>query len=134
MRKLLLSFALVAAAAPAAVPVPPQSRWSTLPRLQLRPGAKASTAWIEKARALAKDGTCTFATTADGTTRLEIPFIVLTSPRGTVTAAEVADTGCAPLEAMVAGIAKTLRAVPLPAPKGAPPQWRYSRFVAGWRA
>jgi hypothetical protein len=135
MRNALLLAVLLGFMAPAAraeLPYPPESRWNTLPRLSMKPGFKPSTKWIEKARQLQDKGTCRFAPKRPGWTQLEIPFAVLLSARGQVQAVKVGPQGCPELETYVAGVVRRFNAKQVLPPKGMPPYWRGSRFIAGW--
>jgi hypothetical protein len=135
MRILLLALAVwgVAAAGHAQMPYPPESRWSTLPRLVLKPGFKPSTSWIKKAQQLDQSGQCRFPPKRPGWTQVDIPFAVQLSARGQVQAVKVGTTGCPELETYLAGAVRRFSAKQIIPPKGAPPYWRGSRFVAGWQ-
>lgn len=130
-----LAILLLAAPAFAApnVPVPPQSRWSSLPRLALKPSFKPSASWIRKAQQLEAEGKCRFVGKQGGMTRIEVPFAVLLTATGKVSAVRVAETGCAPLETYLAGVVRGF-GPQIVRPKGTPPFWRGSRFIAGWQS
>jgi hypothetical protein len=133
MRRALLLLALLSASAHAELPVPPESRWNTLPRLAMKPGFKASTNWIKKAQALQDTGKCAFAGKRPGWTQIELPFAVLLSVRGQVQVVKVGGAGCPELETYVAGVVRKFSAKQIVPPRGTPPYWRGSRFVAGWQ-
>lgn len=119
--------------AAADLPYPPQSRWNTLQRLTLKPSFKPSTNWIKKAQQLQETGKCKFAGKQPGLTQIEIPFVLLVSAKGGVQSVKVGDTGCPELETYVGQIVRRFGPAQIVRPKGMPPFWRQSRFVAGWR-
>jgi hypothetical protein len=135
MRIALLALALLAlpAAKRAEPPYPPESRWNTLPRLAMKPGFKPSTSWIKKAQELGDAGKCRFAAKRPGWTQIDIPFAVQLSVAGQVQSVKVGDTGCPELETYVAALVRRFNAKQVEHPKGPPPYWRGSRFVAGWQ-
>lgn len=136
MRRALPLLALLAALpgfARAELPYPPQSRWNTLPRLVMKPGFKPSAGWVEKARQLGDAGKCSFPPKRPGWTQIEVPFAVQLSPRGKIQSVKVGAIGCPELETYVGDIVRRFSAKQIVAPKGAPPYWRGSRFVAGWQ-
>lgn len=135
MRRLAIVLALLVAspAVAAELPHPPQSRWNTLQRLTLKPSFKPSTGWIRKAQQLQEAGTCKFAGKEPGLTQIEIPFVLLVSAKGGVQSVKVGETGCPELEAYVGQIVRRFGPAQIARPKGTPPFWRQSRFVAGWR-
>ena len=135
MRIAFLALALLAlpAATRTALPFPPESRWNTLPRLVMKPGFKPNTAWIEKAQQLGDAGKCRFPARRPGWTQIDIPFAVQLSARAQVQSVKVGDTGCPELETYVAGVVRRFTAKQIEAPRGRPPYWRGSRFVAGWQ-
>jgi hypothetical protein len=134
MRAVLLLMALLLpAVARADLPFPPESRWNTLPRLAMKPGFKPSTNWIKKAQQLGDAGACRFAPKRPGWTQVDIPFAVQLSARGQVQSVKVGSTGCPELETYIAGVVRRFSAKQVVPPKGPPPYWRGSRFVAGWQ-
>ena len=134
MRRPLLLLALlgISVVARGELPVPPESRWNTLPRLAMKPGFKPSAAWVGKARELGQAGECKFGSRRAGWMQVDIPFAVELSARGQIRAVKVGSTGCPELETYVAGIVRRFSAKQIVPPKGPPPYWRGSRFVAGW--
>ena len=126
----LLGLATPALAAPE--PMPPESRWPTLPRLAIKPDFKASTDWIAIAQQLETEKSCTFPSKRPGWTTVEIPFAVRLDAKGRVQQVAVGDTGCAALEEYLSGIIAKWGPKQITPPTGAGPYWRSSRVVAGW--
>jgi len=130
---ILLALLFASSAAAADLPYPPQSRWNTLQRLTLQPSFKPSTNWIKKAQQLQETGKCKFTGKQPGLSQVEIPFVLLVSPKGGVQSVKVGETGCPELETYVGQVVRRFGPAQIVRPKGAPPYWRQSRFVAGWR-
>jgi hypothetical protein len=97
----------------------------------LKPSFKPSTNWIKKAQQLQETGKCKFAGKQPGLTQIEIPFVLLVSAKGGVQSVKVGDTGCPELETYVGQIVRRFGPAQIVRPKGMPPFWRQSRFVAG---
>lgn len=137
MRRRALAALLALAAAPvlaqSTIPVPPVSRWDSLARLAYRPTYKPRPVWVERARALGADGTCTFAPDATKTVRLSVAFVVLLDATGKVQDAQADYPGCPALAALVEQFGRALGPTLLLPPAGDPPYWRASHFYAGWQ-
>ncbi len=128
----LLALAAAPALAQSTIPVPPISRWDSLARLAYKPTYRPRSVWVERARTLGANGTCTFKPDGTGTVRLSVPFVVLLGPTGTVQDAQAAYPECPALAALVEQFGHALGPTLLLPPAGDPPFWRASHFYAGW--
>ena len=137
MMRLTVTALLALAAAPvlaqSTMPVPPLSRWDSLPRLAYKPTYKPRPVWVQRAQALGTGGTCAFTPDAQKIVRLSVPFVVLLAPTGAVQDVHADYPGCPALAALVEQFGGALGPTLLVAPAGVPPFWRASHFYAGWQ-